>query len=345
MTVLTIRRLEKAEQNKVWFTSIDLELQPGEAKAIHCERDIGTYVLSILIGQTAATNGEIDYFGQSFNGEWAKVRNRMGVVFLDDPPYERLTPSAYLQFFQRLYGKEADVTELLRQVHLLDKQKVKIKKLSYSEKRRLAFAKAIVHDPELVILEEPDQNIDLESKRILSKWIRSLVEANRSVLVITSNLESAISMTDYVYRLNENGLKLVEVIDGRNQTQNETSVDPTDVTRPFQMERIPAKVNEKMILFDPTEIDYIESHEGFANLHVKGQVFLCTMTLNELDGRLKPFGFFRCHRSYLVNLQKVREVMTWSRNSYSLILDTAQHDSIPLSKGRLAELKQLIGIS
>ncbi|NGY80208.1 LytTR family transcriptional regulator (plasmid) [Bacillus megaterium] len=111
-----------------------------------------------------------------------------------------------------------------------------------------------------------------------------------------------------------------------------------------RFEKIPAKVNEKIILFNPTEIEFIESNEGVANLHVNGEVFPCSYTLNELFNRLEAFGFFRCHRSYIVNLQKVREVITWTRNSYSLILDDHEKSSIPLSKGKLGELKEIIGL-
>lgn len=114
--------------------------------------------------------------------------------------------------------------------------------------------------------------------------------------------------------------------------------------QPVRFEKIPAKVGDKLILFDPTEIDYIESHEGVANLHVLQGIYACSMSLSDLEGRLKGFGFYRCHRSYLVNLQKVREVITWTRNSYSLILDDHSKSSIPLSKGKYDELKKIIGI-
>ena len=66
--------------------------------------------------------------------------------------------------------------------------------------------------------------------------------------------------------------------------------------------------------------------------------------MNELEERLLPYGFFRCHRSYIVNLQKVREVITWTRNSYSLVLDDRAKSNIPLSKGKMAELKEMIGL-
>src|SRR5699024_11276945 len=85
----------------------------------------------------------------------------------------------------------------------------------------------------------------------------------------------------------------------------------------FQFNKIPRKVNEKIILFDPTEIDYIESHAGQSNVCLNGEFFPTTCTLTELEEKLKPEGFFRCHGSYIVNLQKVTEVITCPRNSLS----------------------------
>lgn len=185
-----------------------------------------------------------------------------------------------------------------------------------------------------------------------------------------------------MYALDRNGLKKIEVVDENSDDNQklimknfEREVNTTEPSfennkftlenepskQEFQLdgpvkkensplsmqvrfEKIPAKLNEKIILFDPTEISFIESNEGVSNLHVNGEVFPCSYTLNELFKRLQIFGFFRCHRSYIVNLQRVREVITWTRNSYSLILDDSKKSSIPLSKGNLSELKEIIGI-
>ena len=115
-------------------------------------------------------------------------------------------------------------------------------------------------------------------------------------------------------------------------------IDKTEI-QPVRFEKIPTKVNEKIVLFDPPEIDYIESNDGQSSLHINGEEFPTMFTMNELEERLQHFGFFRCHRSYIVNLQKVREVITWTRNSYSLILDDEKKSNIPLSKTKMAELK------
>src|SRR5699024_7679292 len=100
----------------------------------------------------------------------------------------------------------------------------------------------------------------------------------------------------------------------------------------------------KIILFDPPEIDYIESHEGQSNLHIKGDAFPCVFTLADLEQRLSAFGFFRCHRSYIVNLQKVREVITWNPISYYIVLNYDKKLSIPISKTKIAQLNDTFGL-
>ncbi|MDD3224426.1 MAG: LytTR family DNA-binding domain-containing protein [Clostridium sp.] len=112
----------------------------------------------------------------------------------------------------------------------------------------------------------------------------------------------------------------------------------------YKVEKISAKIGEKILLFDPKEIDYVESEQGSTTLSVRGEKFPCNMSLTDLEKRLKNFGFFRCHRSYIVNLQRVREVITWTRNSYSLNLDDKVKSSIPLAKGRIDELKDILSI-
>lgn len=66
--------------------------------------------------------------------------------------------------------------------------------------------------------------------------------------------------------------------------------------------------------------------------------------MTELEARLIKFGFFRCHRSYLVNLQRVRELVSYSRNSFTLVLADEIKTKLPLSRTRLEELKLLLEI-
>ena len=142
---------------------------------------------------------------------------------------------------------------------------------------------------------------------------------------------------DKIYRLDELGLNLLDIADTEEQQKEETEES-------FKIQKIPTKKNDKIILFNPPEIDYIESVNSAVVVHVGGESYNCGMTLTELETKLVHYGFFRCHRSYIVNLQKVREIITWTKNSYSLRLNVGKESVVPLSRTKLVELKQLLNI-
>ena len=106
------------------------------------------------------------------------------------------------------------------------------------------------------------------------------------------------------------------------------------------MEKIPAKAGETLLLFNPSDIDFAESASGRTALSVRGEEYACALTLEELSARLERYGFFRCHRSYLVNMQKVQEVVRWTRNSYALRLENGPESGVPLSKGRIDAMRR-----
>ncbi|MFD3446648.1 LytTR family transcriptional regulator DNA-binding domain-containing protein [Microbacteriaceae bacterium 4G12] len=333
MTILELKQLTKANV----MPAINLQIEKGQCVAIQCNNHIGNTLLQLIIGAIPPSSGNVLFCGNELS---AAASAKVGTFLLSDKPYERMKVKDYLLFFQRLYNAKESIDEIIQRIGLLDKQNVKIKRLTPSEQRRLQLGRAVLHHPELVILEEPEQNVDIQSTIIIRNLIARLKEENKTVLITTSFLEAALSITDDVYVLNEDGLKKVEA----QMEEQEEIEDVLEIVRPLKFERIPAKVNDKLILFDPTEIHFIESSEGTSHIHVREGSFACTLTLSELQEKLQGFGFFRCHRSYLVNLQRVREVITWTRNSYSLILDDERKSSIPLSKGRMDELKDIIGL-
>ncbi|MFS0907377.1 LytTR family transcriptional regulator DNA-binding domain-containing protein [Priestia aryabhattai] len=382
MGLLSIKNLEKSIGNNILFQNIDLEINKGEIVGLKCNNELGNQFIKMLIGKLSISDGEILLKNVPLNINFKSLCRNVGIAFLDEVFYERLNLKQYLTFFGQLYQVDADIDYLLKQVGLIEKKKVKIKNLNFSEKKRLQVARVILPQPELIIFEEPNQNVDIESKIIIQRVIAELRKKDIAILIITNYFENAITLTNNVYTLERNGLKKIEVVDENSDDnqkliiknferevnttepsfesnkftlENEPSKQEFQLDGPIKkensplsmqvrFEKIPAKVNEKIILFDPTEISFIESNEGVSNLHVNGEVFPCSYTLNELFKRLQIFGFFRCHRSYIVNLQRVREVITWTRNSYSLILDDPKKSSIPLSKGNLSELKEIIGI-
>lgn len=332
---------EKRVNDTVVFPSFNLNVDTGKVIALYSSVNVREQLINLLLEKTRLSNGQILF---------SNTPEEIGFLFLDSGLYERLTVKETIQFSKRLYGTTIPVKETLRKIQLDSKQNVKINRLSHSEKKRVQLACLLIHNPFIYILEEPDQNLDLETKRIFISVLNELKIQKKSILILTGNLESAITSSDEVYRLDENGLHNVQIqekTDGNEEQlekNNELEEQATAVVQPVRFEKIPTKVNEKIVLFDPIEIDYIESNEGQSFLHIKGESFPSVFTLNDLEQRLLPFGFFRCHRSYIVNLQRVREVITWTRNSYSLVLEDAKKSTIPLSKTKMAELKEMLGL-
>ena len=116
-----------------------------------------------------------------------------------------------LNFYRKLYNANDSIQSILRKVHLEEKRNVRIKKLSYSEQRRIQFAKLLIQNPELFIFEEPDQNIDIETQRVFILMLEELRAKGKSVLILTGNMESAVTLADKVYKLDENGLHEIQM--------------------------------------------------------------------------------------------------------------------------------------
>lgn len=324
---------EKRINDMLVFPSFDLTINTGQIVAIHTSVTIRNQIIDVILGKSSLSHGEIQIEG--------KVNNQrtVGILFLENDLYERLTIREMLLFTKRIYASPASLESVTSALQLEAIEKTRINQLSYSEQRRVQFACLFIQNYPIYALEEPDQNLDLESKRTYLLLLEQLRNLNKTVLILTGNLESAIIATNSVFKLDEHGLLSVQTMPGAPNNVNE----PKDV-QPITLEKIPSKVNDKIVLFHPPEIDYIESNDGQSYLYVKGESFPCTFTLQKLEERLLPFGFFRCHRSYLVNLQKVREVIPWTRNSYSLVLENPQKSTIPLSKSKMIQLKSMIGI-
>ena len=105
---------------------------------------------------------------------------------------------------------------------------------------------------------------------------------------------------------------------------------------------IPARAEDKIILIDPAEILYAFAQEDRTYLQTLDERLPTQFTLAELEKRLSRSGFFRAHRAYLVNLQQVKEVIPYTRDSFSLRLKDAAETKIPLSKSAERELRELL---
>jgi two-component system LytT family response regulator/two-component system response regulator LytT len=129
----------------------------------------------------------------------------------------------------------------------------------------------------------------------------------------------------------ENDLKrLLNVIEGTKQSIN----------------RLPVEKKGHVLLMDPSDIFFFKAEEKKIQVHTRDDQFVChtAYTLEELSKRLEPYSFFRTHRSYLVNLAHVREIIPWFAGRYLLKMRDKEATEIPVSRGHVKDFKQKLGI-
>lgn len=330
-----------------------IEIIPGQCTVVQCNHEAGRSLLRSLFEEQTFSSIQVTCRGEPLLLSRPEAVRRIGYCALDEGLYERLRVKDYLKFWTELHASGQAVSELLSLIGLERKTNERISRLSYSEKRLLGLVRSILHEPELVIWEEPEQHLDLDSCMIVRRMIDRLVNKNIAMLVTCSTLEQSLSLSSRIFRLASGEVVPVPVQETTDVSEpgyaftEEEPFSPSSETPPEPAVRLPrlmVKTEDKYVFVDPLQVFYVESSEGSTCLYTKEDSYLCSWTLAELEDKLKPYRFYRCHRSYIVNLDSISELIVWSRNSYSLVLNDAKRSRIPLSKGKFEELRTMVGI-
>jgi DNA-binding LytR/AlgR family response regulator len=105
------------------------------------------------------------------------------------------------------------------------------------------------------------------------------------------------------------------------------------------VDRLPVQKGKKIVLVEHADVVWIEASEGLVFVHTKDQRFLINSTMAELESRLDPGSFFRTHRSSIVNLSHIVEIVPWFSGKYRIIVDDAEHSELVLSRARAKALR------
>lgn len=131
----------------------------------------------------------------------------------------------------------------------------------------------------------------------------------------------------------------LSTINSKNESSIINILDKLEQTK--NIKKIPCENNGRIILIDVSKISFCYS-EGEKNyVKTDKEIYYTTKTLQELGGKT---NFFRCHRSYIVNLEKVKEVYPWFNGTYKLIIDNKDNDEIPVSRSHVKEVKMALGL-
>jgi ABC-2 type transport system ATP-binding protein len=329
--VIELKGLQKVvDQNPV----VDIEaltIKAGEIAALVGPAGSGkAFLFDLLVGHSRPTLGTLRLAGVDPRQDRDQFSRRVGVLFAEDGVYKHRSPHANLLFHCRLRGlPKSRAGEVLAQVGLADQANAKVDKLPSGLVRRLSFGRAILHNPDILLLVEPFAKCDEATISLLSRLVRQQAEDGTAVLILADDTARLSGLCDTIHLLNQG--RVVESYQPEAERQAEL---------PF---KIPARMQDKVALVNPSDILYALAQEGRALLQTAEGRLPTQFTLSELEGRLARSGFCRAHRGYLVNLQHVKEVIPYTRNSFSLILDDADGTEIPLSKAAASDLRELLG--
>jgi ABC-2 type transport system ATP-binding protein len=203
-----------------------------------------TTTIGMLTGQLQPTSGSARLMGTDVTASHGQVKPLFGVVFEVPNLYERLSVRANLAFAADLYKVDRQrIKEVLGCVGLLDRAGDHVRHLSNGMRQRLLIARAVLHEPKVLFLDEPTRGLDPGVAREIRGFVRSLAEAGMTVFLTTHYMEEADQLCDRVAILHEgriialdtpeklktiHGMRMVKATTGNGRTKIYNLDDPAE---------------------------------------------------------------------------------------------------------------------
>ena len=200
--MIEIRGLVKSFGHKAVLRGIDLEVADGQFLTLVGPNGAGkTTLIRILATLSKATSGTVTMDGFDPADDSVDIRRHIGLVSHQTLLYGDLTPDENLRFYGRMYDVpdlENRIGAMLRQVGLEGRRHDPVRTFSRGMQQRLAIARAILHRPSVLLLDEPDTGLDQHAAEMLHELLTTVGTKGRTVLMTTHNLERGLSMGDRV---------------------------------------------------------------------------------------------------------------------------------------------------
>ena len=245
--VLSVKKLNKIYRKNIHaLKDLNLEVNEGEILGLLGPNGAGkSTFINILAGVTDKTSGEVIVWGFDLDKNPRQVRVSLGIVPQEINVDPFFTPKKLLDLQAGLFGvkKKDRITDtILDLVALKDKSNSYTRSLSGGMKRRLLIAKALVHKPPIVILDEPTAGVDVELRRNLWENIRSLRKLGVTIILTTHYLQEAEELCDRVGIIHKGNLIALDT------TEN--------MLNKIQTKTIKFEINKRIVLDDINDKNY-----------------------------------------------------------------------------------------
>ena len=205
--MIEIKDVTKSYGRQKVLQNVSFEIMEGELFGLLGPNGAGkSTLIDILTGIQSMDSGEIFINGKSIKTDKVEIRKQLGLVPQDIALLEELNAFDNLEYFGGLYGLagqelKSQIEKLLEVAGLTDKKKEKVKNYSGGMKRRLNIAVAMLHNPSILILDEPTVGVDAQSRQHIFDYIQSLAEQGTTILYTSHYMEEIETLCKRVFIL------------------------------------------------------------------------------------------------------------------------------------------------
>ena len=259
----------KTKKHNKALNDLSFEVRQGEVFGLLGPNGAGkTTFLSILGGTVIKTSGRVNVWGFDLDQNPRQVRASVGIVPQEVNLDAFFSPKKLLELQAGLYGisKESRITDLiLKMVSLQDKANAYSRSLSGGMKRRLLIAKAMVHQPPILILDEPTAGVDVELRNNLWENVKALNKEGVTIILTTHYLIEAQEMCDRIAIINKGNLVALDTTEKlleRIKTKKiNFKVKNIELNKNLMMKDINFKINSKnsiLVTYEKNSLDFGE---------------------------------------------------------------------------------------
>lgn len=199
---IDVRGLSKSYGRAQVLRDLDLQVPWGRTLTVLGPNGSGkTTLIKTLATLAKPDAGEVRMAGLSIRREAVRARRAIGVVTHEPLLYDGLTGAENLRFFARMFALdriEARIRTVAEQMGVSDRLDARVGTLSHGMRRRFSIARALLHSPSVLIMDEPESGLDQQALSLLESLIADRTNPSRTILMTTHNFERGIALADHV---------------------------------------------------------------------------------------------------------------------------------------------------
>jgi ABC-2 type transport system ATP-binding protein len=228
---IEISNLTKRFENVTALDNLSFAVRYGEIFGLLGPNGSGkTTSINIVSGLSKPTFGQVKVLGYEITQNTHAVHAALGAVPQETALYEELTAWTNMTIHADLYGvrrseRRQRITDMLNLVQLYERRDNRVSTFSGGMKRRLALARALLHDPKLLYLDEPTLGVDVQSRRALWDYILDLKKKGKTILLTTNYLEEANVLCDRLAILDHGRLVALDTTSNLKRMYGDTIIE------------------------------------------------------------------------------------------------------------------------